>query len=183
MNYYHIDKDTFTIISGPHAVRSTYVKMLASCGNPECLDLSQYDLVPQVCAPLTEGQKHGAPAIYADRVEIPAIAKTAEELAGELAGKLTQIDDAARAYIASQIDPDGMILVTRLSAAGHPYGTAVEQWLVRVRIEHARRKAVVEAGVEDFSSAHLDYNSFEDKPYTAAQLMMAAGIGAQGESI
>lgn len=43
----HIDKNG-NIISGPHDVFSTYVKKLTSCGNPDLLDLAQYNLVEYV---------------------------------------------------------------------------------------------------------------------------------------
>jgi len=82
MNYYHIN-DTLAIISGPHRVMSTYVKKLTRCGNPELLNLLDYDLVPEVRAELTETQKHGDKVVYADRVEFPAIDKTQEELDAE----------------------------------------------------------------------------------------------------
>lgn len=83
MNYYHIDPSTLTVISGPHAIRSTYIKKLTNCGNPELLDLLQYNLVPEVYEPLAEGQKHGNQVVTAEAVTFPAIAKTAEDMAAE----------------------------------------------------------------------------------------------------
>jgi len=71
MNYYHINKTDLTILSGPHAAQSDYVKRLTSCGNPELLDLSAYDLVPQVFPPLAEGnQYNGETTVFANRVEM-----------------------------------------------------------------------------------------------------------------
>lgn len=85
MTYYHIDPVTKTIISGPHAPQSDYLKRLTNCGNPECLDLAPYGLVPEVREPLGEGQKYGDPIVSAEAVTLPAVDKTSEELAAELA--------------------------------------------------------------------------------------------------
>lgn len=85
MTYYHINPATLTILSGPHVPQSDYLKRLTACGNPECLDLSQYDCWPEVREPLGEHQKPGAPIVANDSVTIPAVDKTADDLAAELA--------------------------------------------------------------------------------------------------
>lgn len=181
MNYYHIDKDTLTIISGPHAVRSTYIKMLTGCGNPECLDLLEYSIVPQIFPIMPAGHRYAGTVVFADRVELGIEPLPAEELAACIQVNVEAIKQAGKDYIFAQIDPDGLELAAMLDAAGHPYGTANKQWLISIRIEQYRRMAVVEAGVEDFTDGMLDFSSFGDKPYTVQQMMMAAGIGAQGE--
>ena len=81
--YYHISP-TLEILSGPHAADSAYVRNLTRCGTPEVLNLADYGLVPEVREPLGEGQKHGAPIVSAEAVTLPAVARTAEELAAEL---------------------------------------------------------------------------------------------------
>lgn len=82
---YHIDPDALTVISGPHAVGSLYVRKLTKSGNPELLDLLQFNLAPQELTPLAEGQKHDFAnhQVYPDRVVVPAVTKTQEELEGE----------------------------------------------------------------------------------------------------
>lgn len=113
----------------------------------------------------------------AGTVTINVVPMEPEELAIISANNINAIAAAARAYIAEQIDPDGMLLVERMVRAGHPYGVESERWLLAVRLEQYRRMAVVEAGAEDFSDAMLDFSGFGDKPYTVQQMMMVAGIG------
>ena len=70
MNYYHIDKEQLKILSGPHSDRSTYVKKLTSCGNPELLNLSGWGLVLLVYPELSQNQRYtSARTVYQDRVE------------------------------------------------------------------------------------------------------------------
>lgn len=47
MLYYHLDPSHQTILAGPYGAGDPAIKRLTSCGNPECLDLIQYDLVPE----------------------------------------------------------------------------------------------------------------------------------------
>lgn len=47
MLYYHLDTSHQTILSGPHSLYDSELKRITACGNPECLDLTQYDLVPE----------------------------------------------------------------------------------------------------------------------------------------
>lgn len=90
--YYHIDPNTLSIISGPHAVDSTAIKKLTSCGNPELLNLADYDLVPAAYAALGENQRHAStPVVTADAVTFPA-----EDIPQE------ELDSAAEALRASQ---------------------------------------------------------------------------------
>lgn len=90
MTYDYINTHDRSIISGPHGAQDTYIKRLTSCGNPEVLlAAGPYDLpdgarlVPRVYPPLTDGQRYGAPTVYADRVEMGVVAVTAEDLAAE----------------------------------------------------------------------------------------------------
>lgn len=87
MLYYHINPNTLTIIAGPFHEQDGYIKQLTSCGNPECLDLSQYNLWPEVRESLTAEQKAGAPVAENGVVTIPAIAKTEADLAADLAAR------------------------------------------------------------------------------------------------
>lgn len=87
MIYYHVNPDTQEILAGPVHEQHAYVKQLTSCGNPECLDLSQYNLWPEVREPLTAEQKAGAPVAEDGVVTIPAIAKTSDDLAADLAAR------------------------------------------------------------------------------------------------
>lgn len=60
MYYYHISRrNPLAIISGPHDIQSEYVKTLTSCGNPELLDLSRYDLVPLIEEELGDDDEFG----------------------------------------------------------------------------------------------------------------------------
>ena len=71
--YYHINKDTLTIISGPHSVQSDYIKKLTRCGTPEVLDLSDYNLVPEVKNPIDHYQSYGEPIVTETEVTIPLV--------------------------------------------------------------------------------------------------------------
>lgn len=81
MNYYHIDKETLSIISGPHDLFSVYVKKLTCCGNPDLLDLSSYGLVPEIIPERTMQQKYEGVTVFEDRVEKIVVDKTQEEIA------------------------------------------------------------------------------------------------------
>jgi hypothetical protein len=82
MRYYHIDNGA--IASGPHAANSAYIKRLTRCGEPEKLDLAAFGLLPEARDALGENQRYGEPVVEAAQVRIPAVDKTAEELAAEL---------------------------------------------------------------------------------------------------
>jgi hypothetical protein len=82
MRYYHIDNGA--IASGPHATSSAYIKRLTRCGQPEKLDLAAFGLLPEVRDALDENQRYGEPVVEAEQVRIPAVDKTADELAAEL---------------------------------------------------------------------------------------------------
>jgi len=70
MNYYHIDKEQLKILSGPHSDRSTYVKKLTSCGNPELLNLSGWGLIPLVYPELPPNHRYTTVrTVYQDHVE------------------------------------------------------------------------------------------------------------------
>jgi len=69
--YYHINKANLTIIKGPISIQDPYIKVLTSCGNPEALDLTPFDLVPLVKSPLGENQRYSNRVIvFPDKVEI-----------------------------------------------------------------------------------------------------------------
>jgi len=82
MRYYHIDNGA--IVSGPHAANSAYIKRLTRCGQPEKLDLAAFGLLPEVHDTLGEHQRYGEPVVEAAQVRVPAVDKTADELAAEL---------------------------------------------------------------------------------------------------
>lgn len=71
--YYHINKDTLTIISGPHHESSDYIKKLTRCGTPEVLNLLDYDLVPEIKNPIDHYQSYGDPIVTATEVTIPLV--------------------------------------------------------------------------------------------------------------
>jgi hypothetical protein len=84
MLYYHIDNNNNNIISGPHSINSVYIKKLTRCGTPERLDLKTFNLLPEVRESLIENQKYGDRIIEEERVYIPAIDKTPEEIQVEI---------------------------------------------------------------------------------------------------
>lgn len=117
-------------------------------------------------------------AIAATNDEVAALVakrqtKSPKELLDE---RLALIQKAGRAYLYAQIDADGIALVERLVAVGHPYGIANSQWCVGLRKDQYLRMAQLEAGVVNFSPALLDFRVHGDKPYTVVQMMMAAGL-------
>ena len=131
MTYSHIDPTTLTLISGPHAAQSTYVKQVTSCGNPEVLLADgPYDLpdstaiVPCIHANLAEGQRHGEPVVYADRVEVPAVAIPIEELMQQAKQQLT---DAVQRHLdttAQSRGYDGILsLCSYASSPNPPFAT------------------------------------------------------------
>jgi hypothetical protein len=60
--YYLLNSEKTAIISGPHVETGTEVKRITRCGNPELLDLSAYDIVPEWREPVS------APFGWADPV-------------------------------------------------------------------------------------------------------------------
>jgi hypothetical protein len=112
----------------------------------------------------------------AGTVTLAAVAKSETEIMTERRAYCDQIKEAGKAYLYAQIDADGIALVERLVAAGHPYGVANSQWCIDLRKEQYRRMAVVEAGVEDFTTEMLNFSSHGEKPYTVVQMMLAAGM-------
>lgn len=86
---------------------------------------------------------------------------------------IQQIAGAAKAHIDSQLDPDGMLLVDRMTRVDPPNvkALACEQWLLAIRTEQYNRMAQLEAGLP-WSDDMADFSAFGDKPYTIGQLMM-----------
>ena len=152
--YYHIDKQSLTILSGPHAPQSDYLKQLTSCGNPECLDLSQYDCWPEVREPLTEAQKAGDPLVANGVVTIPAIAKTADDLAAELAQRratMTSTPRQARLALSQQ----GLLsAVEAFVAAGSD--TLKIEWQYATEIKRTWPPVAEFAAANDISDETLD---------------------------
>lgn len=160
---YHIAPTAPTIISGPHAVTSTYVKKLTRCGNPELLDLTAYDLVPQVWPELAEGYRYGGePTVRAHVVEMGVEAIPIEELAQQagvaLAMNIDRLDAACRAYIDKHAHWSGGLMAADKAKAGKPKAQAVFVWAERVWDLYFERKALLKAGtpwtddLADFSS-------------------------------
>lgn len=107
---------------------------------------------------------------------LPVQQKTANEILADRLAQCDQIKEAGKAYLFAQIDPDGIALVERLVAVGHPYGLENSQWCIDLRKDQYLRMAQVEAGVVDFSPELLDFSDHGDKPYTVVQMMMASGL-------
>jgi hypothetical protein len=86
---YHISNNT--ILSGPHAADSQYVRKLTRCGTPEVLDLADYGLVPEVKPALSEYQSWGEPIVSEIAVTFPIVdwtdAQIAEYEAQQLAAR------------------------------------------------------------------------------------------------
>lgn len=178
-NYYHVNKATLEIISGPHAPLSTYVKKLTSCGNPDLLDLSSYDLVPEVREPLADGQKHGEPVVTAEAVTIPAIAKSAEELAADKQSRIAQMETACREYVELKGDLTGTKgrihftaapMVDRKAAAGKVKNKACSDWVTSVWMLYYTRLAALEAGGA-WDDAYLDFSSCGQMPYSIQECL------------
>lgn len=81
--YYQINPETLTIISGPHDIDSSELRKITRCGNPELLNLIQYNIVPEVKSPLAIYQFYGTPEVYIDHVVIPIIEKDEDAIAAE----------------------------------------------------------------------------------------------------
>lgn len=164
MNYYHINKNTLVVLSGPHSAQSTYVKRLTSCGNPELLDLSMFDLVPEVYESLVETQKHGEKQVYTDKVVFPAIPKTAEELQIEVIENIRNMDQAARYAIDKEIHSSAGPMIWEKSKANKPKSTAIKTWVESVWTIYAQRKTELISGTP-FSEVFLDFSIVGDIPY------------------
>lgn len=79
--YYHINPSMLTIIAGPFELQSEYVKNLTHCGNPELLNLADYNLVPEVREALNEDDEiSGAPVVTVTAVTIPKANDTIPEI-------------------------------------------------------------------------------------------------------
>jgi hypothetical protein len=83
ISYYHSNLQTLSILSGPHAVQSDYVRKLTRCGNPEVFtdaDLAQFGLVPEVKPALGQYQSYGDPIVSAEAVTFPVVDWTQAEI-------------------------------------------------------------------------------------------------------
>lgn len=164
MNYYHINKDTLTIISGPHKEQSTYIKKLTHCGNPELLDLSSFDLVPEIYETLTENQKYGDMIISIDSVTIPAIPRTQEELNGELEMRIQSMTDAAGYYINKFAHWTSGPMIYDKAKQGKVKSKVITDWTFAVWELFYFRLASLEAG-QPWSEDYLDFSSIGPCPY------------------
>jgi hypothetical protein len=169
MPFYH--RTTGTIFDET----SDFVKKLTRCGTPEVLDLTEYDCLPVEYATLLDGQRHGEPVFETTRVLYPAVDLSHEELAELLIQRLGQIQQARRAWLDANIDPDGLQLAMMLYQQGSAKGAAIFNWCVQLGIASERRQAELMAEVVDWSEALCDFSMFA-KPHTNAELMMEAGL-------
>ncbi|TLM66002.1 MAG: hypothetical protein FDZ69_07415 [Deltaproteobacteria bacterium] len=88
MNVYQLTADHAAVAAGPYDIESVEVRKITGHSNPECLsaeDLLAYHLAAEEAAPLGPEEKAGAPAIVGGKVILPAVPKTPEELAAEVA--------------------------------------------------------------------------------------------------
>lgn len=134
MTYYHIDPNTLTIISGPYDVLSATIRKLTRCGNPDVLMGGQpyvlpdgTRLVPQVWPELAEGQKHGEPVVYADRVEVPAVAIPVEDLMQQTKDRLTMAVQAHLDTTAQARGYDGILSLCSYATSTDPVFAAEGQ--------------------------------------------------------
>lgn len=81
LKYYQIDPDLLIIISGPYDLDSPELRKITRCGTPELLDLSKYNIVPELKDPLGDYQYYTTPEVYLDHVRIPICDKTEVEIA------------------------------------------------------------------------------------------------------
>lgn len=91
MYYYHISRNPLAIISGPHDIQSEYVKTLTSCGNPELLDLSRYDLVPLIEEELGDDDDFGDPVITETGVTRTKVQPTLPEVRRRKRARIAEI--------------------------------------------------------------------------------------------
>jgi len=113
---YLINPDTLTILSGPHGVQSTFVKKLTNCGNPELLNLADYNIVPAVYPPLTESQRYSAtPVVTADAVTFPGEAIPLPDIWRDQAR--VRRNRIANRVLAEPLSDDPDILRNHLAAA------------------------------------------------------------------
>lgn len=88
MNVYQLTDDYAAVAAGPYDIESVEVRKITGHSNPECLsadELLAYHLAPEEAQPLGPADKSGAPVIQGGKVIIPAVPKTPEELAAEVA--------------------------------------------------------------------------------------------------
>ena len=176
MSYDHINKSDLTIISGPHAAQSTYIKKLTRCGNPDILIGNQpYDLsdgtalVPRVYAELAEGQKYGEPVVYADRVEVPVIVKSADDILLELNQRIEQMDFAARSWIDKHTHWSAAPMIYDKANKDKPKSKAIKQTTEQIWLTFYTRKAQLQGGAV-WDDSMLDFSEIQ-YPYTIQEAM------------
>jgi hypothetical protein len=173
MIYYQV-KDG-KIVSGPHGADSTYVKKLTSCGNPELLNLTTYELLPERREPLGEYQRAGSPVVMTDHVLIPAVDFTQDEIEAAkgaiIADNIAQLWQAATDYERSYISGSAVGLVTIGIVKQKPKSLAVMAWINSIwGGRYYPIKAALQAG-KAFDSEMLDYSSCGPMPHTVPELM------------
>ena len=140
--------------------------------------LAELDQLPADKPPiLTEGQKYGAPTLIDGVVVILVVQKTVEEITTEsnMAKKQTcdMIDEAAEHYISHRLNSAGFFMVERMLKYDPPNQKAldVSAWVELVAMEGELRKALVYADLWPDNNDPNDFSDFEEKPFSAAQLM------------
>lgn len=119
------------IVAGPLAEQSTIIKKMLHTGNPECLPLADKlaaGILPWEYADLSPTQKHGEPVIDGQRIFVPAIDKSADELASELEQHIDAMDSACRAWVDRHAHWTGGIKSLQKAQAGKPKAIAVFAW-------------------------------------------------------
>ena len=149
--FYHIPSNT------EYDDHGTFAKKLTHCGNPWLLDLTQYESIPVVYAELTESQKYGEPILEADRRYYPAVAKSAEALAGELASKLEQMDAACRSYIDKHAHWTAAPMIWDKAKGGKPKAADIKAWVEAVWGLYYQRLANLAAGGA-WDDSYLDFS-------------------------
>lgn len=174
MTYYHINKSTLSIIKGPLATGSTYIKKLTSCGNPELLDLSLYDLVPCVKESLGLNQRYSSVPI----ITTTAVTFTAEDipqedidasLAEQLALNIERMDIACRNWLDKHAHWSAGPMIYDKAKANKPKAQAIKNWTEYVWQEYYTRKSALLTGTP-WDESFLDFTSIIC-PYTIYEAM------------
>lgn len=122
--------------------------------------------------------KETAYSIFNQSLDTTAITEEfiEEENQRVIAEEILKVQNASRAYLDLQLDPDGQILVFDGAAAGLPKCTAVKNWWLSVRKESYNRQALIEASLWDFAVDPCDFSSFGDKDHTIPEIMIECGL-------
>ena len=167
-NYYHINKDNLTVLSGPHYEKSTYVKKLTKSGNPEVLDLLLFNLVPEVRPSLAIEQTYsGAKTVFADRVELVIRDKTVDELSDDRDFNIERIGNAYRGHLTDYAHWSSGPEIFDKAKANKPKAKAIKEWVNTCRSQYFTNKANLKAGVK-FDESWLVY---PEPPYGLEEVL------------